>query len=371
MQVTGCSLQVALKVKVTGCKSGASCELYFANLGSWFLVPGSIFYLQLLLMKKYIYYITLTSVLIVIAIILLLTDKKGTLKFDYTGFSVKDTLNIISIRIQKNNSFLVLERKAGRWTVNKKYNANTHLINKLLDCIRNVEVAAPVPKHMKNEIIYRMRDSSIVVSISSQSKIVRMFRFIDSQLLNGESIAIIEGENEPYVVHSSGFENKLSKIFTTNALMWRERLLFHYKPYEIKEVTLDYNQKSESSFILKVSGEDYFLQQFPVSNKITKISKEKGLQYFLNFKSVPFHWIYPARLKYVSDSLSNQPPFCKIKVTDIDNQVNIVNIYQIPEANKKGGFNLDKMYAQFQRDSIPVIVKYIDIDPIIKEFSDF
>lgn len=323
------------------------------------------------IMKKTLYLITLIAILLLIAFFLVIKDRKGTLHFNYESFSVKDTSMITSISIKNNHSTLVLEREGHIWKVNQKYNANSHAINKLLSCIRHFEIISPVPRKIKNRMIKQLNDSSIIVSIGSEGDLLKRYRIIDSPVLMGGSVVLMDGNNDPYVINTVGFGGKLTVFFTTNAFMWRDRTIFRLKPQAITSVEVNYPLKTGSSFVLNIIGEKNALLRSVKNNKITRIPIDKALQYLSYFQWVPFHWIDSNHVKSVNDSLLQQTPYCLINVTNFENQVHSINIFQIPSVDHKGGFNMDKMYAKFQVDSIPVIVKCIDIDPIMKEYTDF
>ena len=322
-------------------------------------------------MKKYIYYITLLAILLIIAVVLFMKDKKGTLSLDFNGFSVKDTSVVTAIRIQNNASTVVLQRKGSKWTVNQIYNANPRAIMKLLGTIRHFQISAPVPRKLKKEILQEMNDSATIVSIVSAGDVIKKYRIMDSNALQEGSVAMIDGENDPYVVNTAGFGGRPTVFFTTNTLVWRDRTIFHYTPDEIMAIEINYPDKVSSSFALSFLGDRNILLRSLATNKITKVQKDKAIQFLLNFRSVPFHWIFPEPVKSINDSISHKIPYCEIKVKNVDNQITLVKTFRIPAKDKPGEFNMDKMYAQFQDDSIPVIVKYIDIDPIMKEYADF
>ncbi len=323
-------------------------------------------------MKKYKNYIILIAILLVVAFILFKNDKNGTLKINYKGFSVTDTSEISKIEIQTKISSIILDKKRGRWTVNNKYMANTHLINKLLNVISNMEISSPVPAKFRNNLINELNDSSVLVKISFGDKILKKYKVIESAYLNYQSAALAEGESEPYVIHVPGIESGLLKLFTTNSLFWRNRVLYNYSPTEIKSVELDFQVNCGQSFIL-TQGNNYSYTVLPVDKDklFKKVDTEKAFQYLLNFKTVSFHWLLPDRIKHVNDSLKLLPPMCKIKITDIDNQLNTINLYHISSVKNNTGYNPDEIYVQFQGDSIPVIVKYTDMDPILKQYGDF
>lgn len=321
------------------------------------------------IMKNNRYYIIIIIGLIIIALIIFINDRNGTLKTEYSAFSVKDTSLITEIIIKRNKSALILRRTNRKWTVNNNNDINKFAINKLLNCLVNLNISSVVSANEKKEILNHMKDSAIEVCITSNTHNVKKFKLIDSPELNGETIALLYGEEEPYIVHYSGFEKPLSYIFTTNIFVWRDRSVFRYTPQEIISLQIDYFQNKESSF--RINFDDSKLSLYPQNSDIkSKVAQNKLINYLMNFKDIPFHWIVPERIKFIHDSLENVTPFCSIQIKDIDNKVNKVSLYRI-QSSRTASFDLNKMYAQFQDDSIPVIIKYVDIDPILKEYSDF
>src|ERR1035437_2863768 len=116
-------------------------------------------------MKKYRNYIILLIVLLIVAVVLYVKDKPGTLKTDRKIFAVTDTAHITKIRIGDGVNELTLERSGFNWQINKNYYARPRAVRALLHLLSNLEINSPVPKSAKKEVFNSFSHQSVFVTI--------------------------------------------------------------------------------------------------------------------------------------------------------------------------------------------------------------
>ena len=321
-------------------------------------------------MKKNLYFILVAVVLLVVAVIYF-KDKSGTLNIDSKAFSISDTAAISNITIQNNGIGLVFDRRGTTWLVNEKYKVKQRAIDALMSSLMNFEVMAPVSKNKSAQVLDNMRKRPIVITIRSYSKIVKKFYVTDGDSLHNGSYMMLDGQDKPFAVHMAGFEGRLSVFFTTDPFIWRDRVIFCYQPGEILFVEVSYPAHYTNSFVMNTSNGDHLQVKSMETNALKTVSKETAMHFLMNFAMVPFEWIYSAKIHAISDSLSRQKPYCEIRVKDTDNRINTLRTYRIPDPSRSGSFDPNKMYAIQQYDSIPLYVKFVDLDPILKTYQDF
>jgi hypothetical protein len=322
-------------------------------------------------MNKYKYYIIITAALFVIALFLYFRDKPGTLKADRKSFAIADTAAVTSIRIDDGTHKLVLKRLGNNWQVNQNFIANARAVKGTLLMLMNLEITSPLPKSMKSEILKNANSKIMHVSVELYDNEVKTYKIIENDSLKEGSVMQMEHDDELYVVGIPGFHGRISLLFSTNASMWRDKTIFKYRPDDILSIEVEYKSNPKASFQYQFLGPDNLIIKSKVLNQSVSIDKEIAKKYLMNFTSVSYVHQALNRSKIVFDSLSIQQPFCVIRVNDVANQINTVKTYQIPMPGKSKEYNPDLMYAVIQNDTVPVYIKYLDFDPIMKEYNDF
>ncbi len=322
-------------------------------------------------MKKYRYYIILLVVLLIVAVVLYVKDKPGTLKTDSKIFAVTDTADITKIRIGDGVNELTLERSGFNWQINKIYYARPRAVRALLHLLSNLEINSPVPKSAKKDVSNSFSHQSVFVTIESGSRLLKAYRITEEDSMKLGSVMMLKDDEEPYVVHLPGFDGRISMLLPIDAQIWRDKTIFQYKPGDVLSVEVEYPDNPQASFVYSFFGFDNLEIKSKTLNKSIKISRDAAKNYLTSFASVSYVEQVNKQSKLLFDSLKNQHPYCEIRVKNTSNEINTVKTYRIPIAFEKGKFNYDKMYAVIQKDTVPVLIKYVDFDPIMKGYSDF
>lgn len=322
-------------------------------------------------MRQYRTYIILLVALAAVAAYFWLSDKRGTMRVQNDYFAVKDTSTITGIRIMRPGDTLLLEKLNNNWIVDGKYNARTKLMHQLLGLVSLIEVNTPAPKALKNDLIRQYTSQPLQVVFYRGNKKPQTLRIVESDSLIQSSVMFTEEENDPYLAKIPGFDGRLSLLFPTNPFLFRDKTIFRYQPYEILYVKVEYPSAPDKSFILNVADPSN-IQLLQLNGKgRQQVSKEKAVQYMSGFNNVGFEFIKEAQPFHKADSLGKIQPACIIEVKNVVNQITQIRTYPIAVKGKGNGFDLYKMYAVIQNDSVPVTVKYADFDLIMKEFGSF
>jgi hypothetical protein len=235
----------------------------------------------------------------------------------------------------------------------------------------NIEISSPVPKSMKNEVMKSFNHKSVFVSVESSGKVIKAYRVTENDKLKIGSFMMLQDDEEPYVVRIPGYNGRISLFFSDDVRVWRDKTIFNYRPIDIQTIDIDYESNPQASFTYNFLGPGNIQISSKSLNSSIKVSTEVAKSYLTGFASVSFLKQVAPRSKAIFDSLKKQQPFCEIQVKNVVNKINVVKTYRIPVHGKQGEFDPNWMYAVIQNDTVPVIIKYVDFDPIMKEYSDF
>jgi len=320
---------------------------------------------------RYFSYVLLAIVLFVVALILFLKEKPGTLKVDNNAFAVTDTAVITTIKIGDGKNIILLDRSGGSWKVNQLFNAKPIAMKALLSLLMRFEVNAPVSNSMKPAVLKSFKKEAITIMVESSGKLIRAYRITENDSLKVGSFMMLKDDNDPYLVHVAGYNGRLSKLFPCDMQFWRDKVIFRYRPQDVLSIQVDYPAKPQASFTYQFLGPNDIEIKSTKEKSAIKISKDVARIYLMNFASVPYETQLRYRVNDIYDSLYHQKPYCEIRITNASNQVNKLRTYQIPVSGQKGRFDIYRMYAVHQNDTVPIIIRYADFDPIMKEYSDF
>lgn len=316
-------------------------------------------------------YIAITLVLLVVALILYFNDSPGTLKLRNDAFAVTDTSVVTSVRFSVGKNTVILDRSGSNWTVNGQFNARPMAVKALLGVLNGFEIGAPVSKTMKSAVTKSFEKGALSVEIESSGKVLKAYLIVEDIHSKVGSFMMLRGDDQPYLVKLPGYDGRITKLFPCNQQFWRDNIIFRYSPADILSVDVDYPANSKASFVYQFKGPNGLEIRSKQDNKTVKISKEAARNYLIGFASVSFEMQVRSRSKEIFDSLNHTKPYCQIQVKNAGNQINIIKTYRIAVRSQSSGFDVNRMYAVHQNDTIPVIIKYIDFDPIMKEFDDF
>jgi hypothetical protein len=321
--------------------------------------------------KKYRIYSWITLFLVLLAIVLYVTDKQGTLKVEPGAFAISDTSALTKIQVSDGTTTLVLERQGEVWLMNEAFNARPKAVKTLLSVLSGLEVSSPVSRSMNEAVLNSFKTGSVTVTAETSGQVVKSYRISENDSLGIGTFAMLSGDHTPYMIRLMGYNGPITRLFPVNPLFWRDKTIFSYRPADILSIETQYPFHPEYSFDYQFFGPKEIKIKSEINHQAITIDKNTARNYLLGFSSVLFQLIEPERAKVIYDSLILQKPFCEIKVKDTGNRIKDVRAFRIPDPKKSGSFNVNFMYALIQDDKIPVIVKYIDFDLIMRKFQDF
>lgn len=320
---------------------------------------------------KYMPYVLIAAVLMILAVVLFLKDKSGTLQVNTDVFSVKDTSSIATIKLSDGKNMILLERSGNHWRVDRQFTARTGTIKALLRVLMNLEIKSPVANSLKKAVMNNFGKKAVTVSIESDNKTINAYQITEDDSLRTGSYMMLKGNDEAYLMQVPGFNGRISMLFPCDLQFWRDKTIFKYSPADVLSVSVSYPSRPKASFVYQFVNFNTIEVRSGDGKEVTKIGKETARAYLLNFASVPYEAQVKHRAKQIFDSLHTAKPYCQIQVKTAENEVNVVRTYQIPVQSHDGKFDLNRMYAVHQNDTVPVYVKYADFDPIMKEYADF
>lgn len=318
------------------------------------------------------------GVVVVIAIIIFVTNHKGTIKKELRDFAYEDTASVNKIFLaDKNNNTILLERQDNVWFVNKKYVARKDAIKLLLETIASIDVKSPVPQPALPRITKLLATKSVKVEIYANDKRVKTYFVGDATPDDLGTYMILENSKVPFVMYKPGFNGYLTVRYFIDENDWRDVSLFPIPINKLYSVNVRAIGGQNLSFtIVRKSPYDYQLldaQNKPVTGYDTLALKEYAAD-AIRAKAQSWEIYIP---KERVDSIKHAVPFVQITLKSIDGKSYNLKLYRHPNINSSTNdkaellpYDPDIMYG-LSNDKDITICQYFVFDPLLVPMDIF
>ena len=344
-------------------------------------------------MRKNRVTLIITLILLLAAAALVITNSYTTLKKDVSDFSVKDTAIVTKIFLaDKNNNEVTLTRSAdGTWMVDGKYPAQQAKISFFLKTLMDLEVRSPVPLAARNNVLKRMAVLAKKIEIYQVVPRINLFNTIrlfpaekltktyyigDVTQDNQGTFMLMEGAEEPYIVHIPGFRGFVSTRYSTARSDWRDYTVFKTQLNEIQSIKVEFPLQPEQSYQVDLLDNQHIELRSLVSNQIIEnYDTLRVLSFLTSFADVRFESLLePLIKKEFIDSVKTTIPKTIITLQDRNGKINEIKIF------RKKGFaalymedgmtmepaDLDRAYALVNNSEDFVLIQYFVFDKVTR-----
>lgn len=257
-------------------------------------------------------------------------SSRSTIDTSDRRFAVEDTDRIGKIFIAtRTEDPVLLSRKGNDWYVNEKYLASSTSVEELLRLIRDVQLKFVPPRAAYQNAIQTISSLGIKVEIYDRSENLMRSYYIGGVTSDEKgTYFLMEGANQPYVMHIPYWQGSLRTRFSLREHQWRDRAMFAERLRDIKSVKVNYpNQRDESFAVERVSETEFSIR--PLDENMPKITRtmHPGMieSYLRNFQRIgveAFENNFPAR-----DSILTTTPFSTIELTRTNGEVVYYDVY--------------------------------------------
>ncbi len=247
-------------------------------------------------------------------------------------FAVKNADEIGKIFIaDRAGNTTTLEQKGKAWIYNGKYPASPSAVGVLLEAITKVNVLNVPPDGAIPLMVREVAGNGIKVEVYNRED-KKLKTYYIGGVTNDErgTVLMMEGSEQPYVVHIPGFVGQIRMRFLLGEDDWRDKAIFRENPEKIQSVSVEYPQRKNESFRLEKTGEaTYDIQPyFSTTTKMTT-PRRKGVAeaYLIQFESLlaeAYETKNPLR-----DSVTALVPFAILTVKKTDGEEKKVRFWPV------------------------------------------
>lgn len=223
-------------------------------------------------------------------------NQSGTIRKELFDFAIDDTASVTKIyMVSTAGKQLTLEKqKPGDWLVNGKFKARNDAMKNLLECMKNMEVKAPVAKSAIENVSKQLATSSTKVEIYQNDKLAKAY-YVGSDAQDGLGTFMLltdveSGENStmPFVMFIPGFNGFLSIRFFMDEDLWRDRSVFAFYPDQIQSVSVDYTHLLDSSFSITLTNSNTISLADSKGNPVPDFDTAKVKQYLNYYSNIQY-----------------------------------------------------------------------------------
>jgi hypothetical protein len=316
-------------------------------------------------MKKIIVRIIFLVIITSLAVLLFLKVRSpfGT---NNSSFAAEPKKEITRIDFSQEGKTLTLSKNGDNWLVNGKSEVRKSGVNFILRILSEIKIKSPVSPDLFSTEITGKKINPVRVKVYENGRVIKSFLVYKTNSNIYGNIMKIKGSSKPFIVCVPGYEGDIGSGFTLNELFWQPYTVFNYLPSEITSVRFENLTDSSASFAITNRNHHYFINGD--AGNLTGWDSSLVFRYISYFARVPFEsWaleITDAQQK----NIENQKPLYRITVLGTLNRKTVLTLWSI---SSEKGTDSDRLYGKTDEKDKLFIMRYFDIDPLIKKRSYF
>ena len=286
----------------------------------------------------------------------------------------RDIQRVSLVTLETKEEKVELQKEETIWKVNGENEVRTDAIRMLLETLSRISIKSTVSESLfQNDW---KEDSASVIRIKIKENPGGLKSYLVYPVNSnpyGNYFKKREG-GTAYIVNIPGYSGDVGSLFITHEKYWLPHLVYTYQPSEIREVKMIVFSNDEQSFkILQDSLGSIRFLSYPAEKPVESMDTLKVLRYLSYFINLRFErWAFDLDSVNRNDILSSQP-LHELSVTDKFGKTVHLTTYPIirKTGDNEADIDLNRIYARMNNESDLVVIKYVDIDPILKVRSYF
>ncbi len=287
-----------------------------------------------------------------------------------TSFAAESGKEITRIEFGENGKRLILEKKGEDWLINGKTEARKSGILFILRILKEMRIKSPVSPELFNNEINLKDIFPVKVKVFEKRRLLKSFLVYKTKSNTYGNIMKIREGSKPFIVYVPGYDSDIGSGFTMNELFWQPYTVFNLLPSEIVSVNFENLSDTASSFSIVNKNHQFLLSSYNVSLK----GWDSALvaRYISYFVRIPFEsWAF-GMTESEKKGVEAQLPLYRIIVTTLSGKKTSLTLWAMMTGeNSTKRTDSDRLFGKADESNELFIIRYFDIDPIIKKRSYF
>lgn len=321
------------------------------------------------MMKRKYVLVVLGAAAVLFVAFLMLRDRKP-FGGSNTSFSVNPVNGITRIEFREGGKILTLGEAGDEWLVNGVQPARRSSILFIKRILTEMQIKSPVSGDLFNSEITEKGVEPVAVRVFERNKLLKSFLVYRTASNQYGNIMKLKPSSMPFIVSVPGSEAEIGSAFTVNENFWQPYTVFSLMPHEIYSVTFENLTDTSSSFMIRLAeGIPSF---FGNEKQLSGWDTSRVARYLSYFTHVPFESWATDISEEEKASILKENPLYRITVLTAEGERSVVSLWK-RSINEQDSVreDTDRMWARKNDGRDFFIVKYADMDPLIKKRSYF
>ena len=313
----------------------------------------------------------ITAYLIPVAVLIIfLLRERSPFGNRNTSFAVNPKREITRIDLSDGTKRVYLEKKGEEWLVNGKYESRRAAVLSIIKILRDIQIKSPVSHEVYTNVITKENIIPVKVRVYQGGTLARTFLVYQTGSNVYGNIMKLREASKPFIVYVPGAETDIGIFFSTDELFWEPYTLFSLLPSEISKIEFINVSDSSSSFTISARGRNFMLSN--AGRELHGWDTSRVIRYISYFTHVPFEAPASDMSSALRDSIEKADPVVRLSVVKKNGETNTLILWvRSYMENGTRRIDTDRLWAKIgSRDDL-FIVRYMDIDPILKKRSYF
>ncbi|HLN56625.1 MAG TPA: hypothetical protein VK207_11565 [Bacteroidales bacterium] len=310
--------------------------------------------------------LVILSGVILAGVVMVLAGRHSPFGKKNTSFASEPQKEITRIVMSDGDRELVLLNANGRWMINGKTETRKSSVSHILRILKEMTIKSPVSPGLFDSVVVRKNIEPVRVKAYENRRLLSNFLVYKTTSNIYGNIMKKSERAKPFIVSVPGQDTDIGSAFTMNELYWQPYTIFNLLPSEIVSVRFENLADTSSSFSIFKSGKTFeFIP--PGTNTITwdSVLIRRYLTYFtfIPFESWALNLHEEEKEKILAESASY-----RIDVKTADREI-VLSLWE--RKNPDGTTDSDRLYGKLAGTDQLFIVRYFDIDPVLKKREYF
>jgi hypothetical protein len=298
-------------------------------------------------------------------LILLIFRNNNPFGKENSSFATDTETKITRIEFSDEKGEITLEKTGENWLIDGSETRKSG-IQFILRILQEIQIKSPVSAELFDAEVTQKGIRPVKVKVFSGRKQIRSFLVYKTASNSYGNIMKMKEGSKPFIVYVPGFDTEIGSAFTLNKLFWIPYNLFNYMPSEISSVSLENIEDTASSFRIVREG-----NSFRISDAV-KWDSTLINRYLSYFTRVPFDsWALEMSNEEKRETEIRKPLY-RIFLATNGGKKSTLTLWQRTIAEGDSVYaDTDRLLGKTDSSDEFVIIRYFDIDPLLKRKSYF
>lgn len=308
--------------------------------------------------------------IIIVLLLMILFTRRSPFGKSNSSFGSEPKEEITRIEFSENGKKLTLQKKGETWLVNGKAEARKSGVLFIIRILKEIKIKSPVSPDLFESETSGKKIIPVRVMVYEKSRLLKSFYVFKTRSNIYGNVMKIKASSKPYIVYVPGYSGDIGSVFSASELFWQSYTVFNFLPSEIASVIIENPSDTASSF--SISQKDHHFTLSGNKGNLSGWDSSLVTRYISYFAFVPFEsWSFELD-EGAKKLIEAQLPLYRITVNTTSGRKKVLTLWRKNSGkNGENAVDSDRLYGKTDDVDALFVMRYFDIDPLIKKRSYF